>query len=131
MLVVVPKQAKEPTKSYNVKEFFSYSLYPPLLCVWLDIIVPSLSFPPTAGAGTSPRKEEPKRQHHLGFNLNRKKIFAQMMEQKQNSSDKIFTSPLHPPGVSFYHSLFGVRTPPTVRMKSDVFEVDFENHFQI
>ena len=53
------------------------------------------------------------------------------MEQKQNSSDKIFTSPLHPPGVSFYHSLSGVQTPPTVRMKSDVFEVDFENHFQI
>ena len=53
------------------------------------------------------------------------------MEQKQNSSDKIFTSPLHPPGVSFYHSLSGVRTPPTARMKRNVFEVDFENHFQI
>ena len=54
--------------------FFPFSPYPPLLCVWLDIIVPSLSFPPTAGAGTSPRKEEPKRQHHLGFNLNRKNL---------------------------------------------------------
>ena len=53
--------------------FFPFSVSS-LLCVWLDIIVPSLSLPPTAGAGTSTRKEEPKRQHHLGFNLNRKNL---------------------------------------------------------